>query len=347
MNNCPVFSLFFSLPFLSSSMDVTRQSRSAQSPNDIDFDYRDSQSNPSDQSQGPYVLLHPESSERSEASDISISNVLLSLNGELAVERPEVDANKVVLKNIFPLFDLPSEIRLIVYRMAFCRDTPVLFRARRQTPEVEEDDCSDDDISHNSIAPYASSTRQYGRGRGPSARKKPRVSPPEAKPCEDALVPQLLRVCKRIYQEARPVLYSENTFVLELDSAAHTLISLSQPSRSSIKHINLSIPTHHDIIEGFADLVRLHLRYCWGLKKLTLTLPHFLPQDRYAASSAANVYANSFHILRWLPQGTEVLLDGGATDDIRRVIAENTRIGRTLDKVSGRLVLFPRAVRSY
>jgi hypothetical protein len=311
-------------------MDLTTQLGSEPSQQS-DFDFLDSQLESSRQLPPLYTWFHAEKSIGSDGLANAIGLDFSNLAEENAVSLSG-NASKIV----FPFFHLPSEIRLIIYRMAFCRDEPILFRTHRKVPELDHDNFSSDDgLSHDLFASRTGLGRHRRQGR--SGRKKLRVSPPDARPCEDPLTPQLLLVCKKMYQEARSVLYSENTFVLELDSAARTLTSLSQPSRSSIKHINLSVPTHHDIIEGFADLVRLHLRYCWGLKKLTLTLPHFFPQDRYAASSGTNVYANSFHILRWLPQGTEVVLDGGATDEIRSVIAENTKIGRSLDKVGDQL----------
>jgi hypothetical protein len=317
------------------SMEISKSSSDSTENNGID--YRDSQSNPSVKSQHSDPWLESEDSMRSDSSNCTIGNVLSS-----SIYIHSMDTSGNAPTGTFPFFDLPSEIRLIVYRMAFCRNEPILFRTCYHGAEVEYDNHSDDEgLHHTLLASHDHSVFGRQRGHGRSVRKKLKISPPNTKPCQDPLVPQLLRVCRKIYQEARPILYSENTFVLELDSAARTLTSLSQPSRSSIKHLNLSVPTHHDIIEGFADLVRLHLRYCWGLKRLTLTLPHFFPQDRYAASRGTNVYANSFHILRWLPQGTEVVLDGGATDEIRRVILDNTRMGQSLDKVGTCLVICP------
>jgi hypothetical protein len=118
-------------------------------------------------------------------------------------------------------------------------------------------------------------------------------------------------------------------------------MSLKQPSRSLIKHISLTVPSFHDILEGFADLVRLGLRYCWGLQTFTIALPTFVPEDRYTISTGTNVYANAFHILRWLPQETKVILDGGATDEIRKIVEENTKMAENLDKVWHHLVRYP------
>jgi hypothetical protein len=304
---------------------------------DTGFDYRSLQSSPKPQFQHSHLWLQSEHFIGFDSFNSMTGNVMSSSIDMCFIEKLDNFSS-----GIFPFFDLPSEVRLIIYHMAFCRNEPVLFRTRHHTAGIEDDNHSSDDGFHQSLLPsHEHNAFDKPRRRGQSARRRLRKTPPYAKPCKDPLVPELLRVCKQIYQEARPVLYAGNTFILELESAARTLTSLSQPSRSSIKYISLSVPTHHDIIEGFADLVRLHLRYCWGLKKLTLTLPHFFPQDRYAASSGTNVYANSFHILRWLPQGTKVLLEGGATDEIKRVISENTRMGQSLDKVGTRLVIFP------
>lgn len=236
--------------------------------------------------------------------------------------------------SIFPFLELPTELRLHIYRMALARPKPILLSARAveeaALKKSHSNDCcaSSDDEMLPHLSPHS------------NRRKRPT---PLTNPAwnDEPLVPALLRVSKQIHREARPVLYSDNEFVLHLSTATATLLRLHQKTRSLIKHLQLTIPTHHDILEGFADLVRLGVRYCWGLKSFTIKLPatsNGIPDDANAApaatSSTTNVYANAFHILRWLPQTCVVRLEGYVSEDIRRVVEENGRLAKKLDDVS-------------
>ena len=147
-------------------------------------------------------------------------------------------------------------------------------------------------------------------------------------------MPEILRLNKLIYKEARQVLYSDNVFTLCLTSGIHTLSTLHQRSRSLIKHVILTIPSHHDILDGFADLVRLGLRYCWGLKSFKIILQASLPDDGGRVSGATSVYANAFHILRWLPRGCQVILEGCVSESVMRIVREEGRLMSVLDEVS-------------
>lgn len=237
-------------------------------------------------------------------------------------------------RHTFPFMSLPTEIRLQIYRLALARDTPVQLHITK--PKViKQEEALEEDTFH---CTRSATQRAHGR-RVLSQAEHPRAcntgvdrrGPP---PHKDPLATTVLLLSKQVHSEARPVLYSENTFVLQLDSAVYTLTKLRQQSRSLIKHVSLTVPSHHHVLEGFADLVRLGLRYCWGLQTFTIALPTFLPRDREMGSGGTNVYANAFHILRWLPQGTKVVLDGGATQDIRQVVEENRRMAKDLDNVS-------------
>jgi len=156
----------------------------------------------------------------------------------------------------------------------------------------------------------------------------------------DPLNVALLRVSQRVYKEARQVLYSENTFYVEFDSGVQTMQALHQRSRSMIRHIKLTIPCPSDILDEFADLVRLAIRYCWHLQKFEIVLPFRLTSADYdVRSSVANratihMYANSFNILRWLPRQTKVTVEGEVCDEIRKVISQNEMLAKILDDVS-------------
>jgi epsin len=46
------------------------------------------------------------------------------------------------------------------------------------------------------------------------------------------------------------------------------------------------------------------------------------------------VYANAFHILRWLPRGCNVGLEGNVSETVKRVVAEEGRLQNVLDEAS-------------
>jgi len=227
----------------------------------------------------------------------------------------------------FPFMRLPAELRINVYHKALVRDEPLLLHAAR-VPE---------NTSNESLPAVPTSRWEFP----PSPHPRPireRVAHPH-----DPIVPQLLRTNSLIYKEARQILYSDNIFILHLTNSIHTLSTLHQRSRSLIKHVTLIIPSHHDILDGFADLVRLGLRYCWGLKSFRIILQASLPDDHRSPSTAStssslggatSVYANAFHILRWLPRGCSVQLEGNVSDGVRRVVAEEGRLQNILDDTS-------------
>jgi epsin len=233
------------------------------------------------------------------------------------------ETSETAKTNFFPFMKLPAELRIHIYHMALVREEPLLLHADR-APEKPED--GDD--------PFAVPRRTYVPGREPPghAFHRPRQSGPERIPLDDPIVPEILRLNKLIYREARQVLYSDNVFTLSLTSGIHTLSTLHQRSRSLIKHVVLTIPSHHDILDGFADLVRLGLRYCWGLKTFKIILQASLPDDG-RVTGATSVYANAFHILRWLPRGCNVGLEGNVSDTVKRVVAEEGRLQAVLDEV--------------
>lgn len=157
------------------------------------------------------------------------------------------------------------------------------------------------------------------------------------------LVPNILCLNRQVYREARSVLYSENIIKLELANSIFSLNSLRQPTRSLLKHIHVSINSYHDILDGFSDLVRLALRYCWGLQSLTICLPGGWPTFPTESTpdgkrGTPNVYANAFHILRWLPRTTKVTLEGDPNPEIIKVVEQCGRAVEELDEVRTRLL---------
>ncbi|KAB2575453.1 uncharacterized protein LTHEOB_11959 [Lasiodiplodia theobromae] len=271
---------------------------------------------------------------------------------EVASEAPtrNVQTERRHKKDYFPFMELPSELRLEIYRMALSRPKPILLHMPRpsekeqnqgdyqwETEETPESGLPDDRASNNTNANTnndADGLLLQPRRGVPDRRSESRRQLPTGDNGinTDPLVPALLRVSQLIYRESRPVLYSDNELVLHLPSALCTLSQLHQRSRSLIKHVRLAIPTHHDILEGFADLVRLGLRYCWGLKTFTISLPDMFPEERHVPSSTTNVYANAFHILRWLPKNTLVQLEGNVHEEIRKVVEENGQLSKKLNE---------------
>lgn len=149
---------------------------------------------------------------------------------------------------------------------------------------------------------------------------------------QDPILVNLLQVSNLVYKEARPVLYAENTFELDIDTALYTLAQLHQRSRGQIRHMRLTINSHSEILERFAEVVRLSLRYCWRLQVLTINMP-FLRPGATSTTGNSTVYANAFDILRWLPRQCQVVLEGNISDDIRSVVERNATLAKSLDEV--------------
>lgn len=257
-------------------------------------------------------------------------------------------------QHVFPFLDLPAELRVHIYRMALQRDDPLLLHLAQPLAQEANADpparswSSDADgqrrgrgasrttTTTTTTTPTTTITTTTTATRVIMTATNHRETPPSVPDdCAPGLNPALLRTCSLIYKEARQVLYADNGFTLQLDSGIATLSALHQRSRSLIKHVSLRIPSHHDILDGFADLVRLGLRYCWGLRSFRIVLPDAFPDDRFL-SGTTSVYANAFHILRWLPKHCVVRLDGPVNEQIRRVVEDEGRLQRSLDQVSRR-----------
>ncbi|KAK5723569.1 hypothetical protein LTR15_005267 [Elasticomyces elasticus] len=182
------------------------------------------------------------------------------------------------------------------------------------------------------FAPNQSNRSSQRQARVAQKLEMPRVPRPQD---EDPLLVNLLQCSKTVYQEARSILYSENVFTLDLDTALPTLAALHQRSRRQIKHVELEIPCYNEILERFQETVRLSLRYCWGLKKFVIHMPFTLPgADGSGTTGNTTVYANGFDILRWLPKTCEVVLSGKTCKEIEQVVSKNATLAKTLDEVS-------------
>jgi hypothetical protein len=222
----------------------------------------------------------------------------------------------------FPFLRLPAELRLHIYRICLKRDGVLTLHLQKpeekENPSLQQGEEKDGPSNASSIVPtlYGDISRN------------------------NDIAVALLRTCTLIYKEARQVLYAENTFTLLLPTGIPTLSLLHQRSRSLIKSVTVTVPSHHDILDGFADLVRLGLRYCWGLKRLTVTLEIYSPDDRTMTNGSTSVngktsvYASAFHILRFLPKGCKVLLEGNVSEAVKQVVVEEGRLLDELDELS-------------
>lgn len=151
---------------------------------------------------------------------------------------------------------------------------------------------------------------------------------------EDPLSIDILRLSKQVYNEARAIMYSENHFTLDLLTALPSLGALHQRTRRQIRHVEFDIPCHNEITERFSETVRLSLRYCWGLKTITIGIPFILPGAAGSTTTGNTMlYANGFDILRWLPRQCEVILVGNVCTEIKAVVSKNANLAKTLDEV--------------
>jgi hypothetical protein len=164
---------------------------------------------------------------------------------------------------------------------------------------------------------------------------------------ELGLATALLLVNREIHKEARYELYTGNEFLLDLNTGAYALSKLRQQIRTLLKRARISI-TRMWIMGGASELqqmLRVGLRYCFGLKKLTLLGHEGNPYE---------FRADTFHALRYLPQGCKVVLEStGVTDTgrddqwgskegeiFKKVIENEGRLLAELDKVSCAAVWF-------
>jgi hypothetical protein len=187
--------------------------------------------------------------------------------------------------------------------------------------------------NHTTFPPRA---RRFGLPQTSTSAAETPTPPRAPRPQDvDPLLVNLLRASKLIYKESRAVFYGENTFLLDLDTAQPTLAALHQRSRGQIKNLRVTIPTHNEILERFAEVVRLSLRYCWRLQRFVIHTPFVLPGAEGSSTSGnTTVYANAFDILRWLPKQCEVVLEGTVCEEIRRVVEKNSTLAKSLDEVS-------------
>ncbi|KAK6434851.1 hypothetical protein LTR95_008960 [Oleoguttula sp. CCFEE 5521] len=289
----------------------------------------------------------------------------------------------------FRLMDLPTEVRLEIYRACLTRPYPIMLsKELTPVPKATAYEAADENqqpltsvsdlgslttmmaVPTTSTAAQSRPWRRAVRSlhRGPVAttghpnstnplsvyagvhRPSPQSTPTTAsssaedlptsvrapRPQDaDPLLVTILRSNKLVYKEARNILYGDNVFTLDLNTAQYTLSALHQRSRGQIRRIHVTIPTHNDILERFAEVVRLSFRYCWRLRQLCINMPFVIPgADGSGTNGNTTVYANAFDILRWLPKQCEIVLEGNVCEEVRGVVDKNANLAKDLDEVA-------------
>lgn len=243
--------------------------------------------------------------------------------------------------NASPLRSLPSSIRSAAARSArsvrsFGRSSARVPTINAMQPQNQAQAARPRNAAQTNGVLFRSNATTRARRLAPASETQPQKPRAQA---EDPLIVNILRTNKTIYKEARNILYGENAFLLDLDNALPTLSALHQRSRGQIRNLRVTIPTHNEILERFAEVVRLSLRYCWRLQKFYINMPFVLPgADGSGTSGNTTVYANAFDILRWLPRQCEVVLEGNVCEEIRAVVDRNANLAKNLDEV--RFALF-------
>jgi hypothetical protein len=223
-------------------------------------------------------------------------------------------------KDIFPFMQLPPEIRLHCYRTLFLREAPIPLYIPKFEPLNDDTDINQHDwgyeILHTTDTAISSSSPLSSEANTSS------IQPSISKPCLN-----LLLISKAIYNEARTVLYSSNEFSIDLDSGAYTLSKLHQHTRKLIRTLSIEISSQDDFLLELPPLIRLGLRYCWGLKELNVTLSESL-------DCLDLLYPSSMDHLGWLPKGCKICVAGSVSEGIRRLIGKEKSLVVEEDEVS-------------
>ena len=237
----------------------------------------------------------------------------------------ECTSRKYCHAHVFRFLDLPTELRVIIYQKALQRDEPVNLARKLPTVIVKSAHRIQATLRVRRRRQLDSSDSDSNEGYDVNAARNKRVP----RPARDPLTPQLLLVCKQVYQEALPVLYQENVFNLHLEFSILPLTGLQQRTRSLIKHATITINEHGDVLNGgFADLFTNGLRYCFGLVTLEILTRVPMPRDRG--------YDLNFHILRWLPKGCRVEVKGErVSEGVKKMVDEQNMLAQKLDLVGG------------
>ena len=156
-------------------------------------------------------------------------------------------------KGIFPFMRLAPELRVLIYAEALTRPSPLPLHIARKHSFARK---------RKSV-----SKRPYSTILMHDAYSQRTHLSHQADPINTAL----LSVSRLVYQEARAVLYKQNTLAIRLDTGIPSLSALHQQTRSHISSIELVMPVGYRV-DDFYQLVR-SLRYCFNLKTLTIVLP--------------------------------------------------------------------------
>nr|POE47076.1 hypothetical protein CFP56_00408 [Quercus suber] len=209
-------------------------------------------------------------------------------------------------RDVFPLMTLPAELRNAIYRACLtCSDSLLL---------------SERDLS----------AAQVHR----TSKHRPHRQAP--------LASNIILACQQVRDEASALLYSENSFLLDLDTASRFFQGLPQRTRSKFQRIEIELTRYDDVNGRFQDICRLALRYCFKLKTLVIRMPLERPlfgDDTNADGSSK--FAQAFDVLHWLPKRCEVVLEGDVSTEIEAVVQKTVPFVKVLRQPRGEEDGFP------
>lgn len=222
--------------------------------------------------------------------------------------------------------ELPAEVRIMIYRLLLVspsekRLVTATHRLSRISESRRQDGEVDVDTRHHQQPPVLVPERptpilpnriQRIKESNPETNNNVRTSDIDV---------AILRVRRSIYNEARQVLYAENSFYVCCIPTMPTLAALQQRTRAHIKILRVQMD--HTAIRTMPALMRFGLRHCWQLKKLTLSQASNMQQ--IYDSSDPRACCNS---LQYLPAACEIVLDGNPESwplELRRAVETRSR----------------------
>lgn len=230
-----------------------------------------------------------------------------------------------------PFLRLPAELRIQIYEYCLRASEPLVLAIPPNTIERRRHFDNDEDRGYPAVDPRF----YWTRSGAPSADAASYQAAWDGAQDHLHLTPALLGTCKQIHKEARKILYSDNEIFMRANWGPKALQRMKQQTRSLIRRVTIEVPSHSDITDGFVDIVRLGLRYCWGLEDVSIIIKDYKIPVNASSASTAYVYGDPFRILRWLPQKTKVNIGGTDPPEcVRRVIEKERWYMGALDKVS-------------